>query len=154
MFFFKRTGEDLQMTVSVTPRVLSALQELEDKSRQTTVQDFGTLCCLVRTPALMSYDVGLEGRTCSCWRWQVTSIPCSHALAVLRDRELQRETYCNTYFNSENFRLTYSEVSFPITDANQSVESVTKIVVKSSKQRRQVNRPRERRIRVKVKASD
>lgn len=59
VFFFKCKGEDLHMTVSVTSRVLSALQEFEDKSCQMTVQDFCALCCLVRTLALMSYDVGL-----------------------------------------------------------------------------------------------
>lgn len=81
-YFFKRNGEGLQMTGSVMPWVLSVLQELNDKSCQMMVQDFGLFRCLVHTPVLVPYDVDLEGRTCSCWRWQITGIPCSHTLAV------------------------------------------------------------------------
>lgn len=49
------------------------------------------------------------------------------------------------YCNSENLRLTYSEVFFPIADANQDIESVTKIVVKPPKQRRQVGHPKKKK---------
>lgn len=49
------------------------------------------------------------------------------------------------YCNSENLRLTYSEVFFPIADANQDIEFVTKIVVKPPKQRRQVGHPKKKK---------
>lgn len=59
VFFFSSARAKIFKWLSVTSRVLSALQEFEDKSCQMTVQDFCALCCLVRTLALMSYDVGL-----------------------------------------------------------------------------------------------
>lgn len=62
---FKRNPEGGQMTASIMPRLLYMLQELEEKSRQVTIQDFGTVCCLFRTYALTSYDIDLNARTCS-----------------------------------------------------------------------------------------
>lgn len=48
------------MTAPVTRRTLPILQELEEKSRQTTSLKFFPLCSLVNTTALTSYNVDLE----------------------------------------------------------------------------------------------
>lgn len=47
--------------------------------------------CLINTLTLISYDVDLEARVCSCLRWQVIGIPDAHALVVLRKKRLPRK---------------------------------------------------------------
>lgn len=77
------------------------------------IQDFGHVHFLVhnrtRRPTRLTSRPGLvvndNGKSC---------IPCSHAMMVLRDEELQREEYCDNYFLSDNFRITYGELFFPI----------------------------------------
>lgn len=94
------------MTAPVTPRMLSFLEEMDAKTQQMTCEDFGPLQNLVNTPALTSYDVDLEARTCSCQLWQVTGIPCLHTLTMLREKKPSKEDYCDECFLSENSRLT------------------------------------------------
>lgn len=72
-----------------------------------TSQDLGPFRNLVNNPVLMSYNVDLELRTCSCHSWQGTRIPCAHALTALREKKLLREEVCKEYFLTENFMSMY-----------------------------------------------
>lgn len=70
------------------------------------IQNFGLVYCLVHPPALVPMTLISRPVPVVRW-WQVTGIPCSYALTVLRDKELQREKYCDNYFPSVNFSLIW-----------------------------------------------
>lgn len=66
----------------------SNLTTIRGEVRQMTNQDFAFLRSLINTLALTSYDIDVEGQTCSC-RWgEVIRFPCSHVLMVLREQKL------------------------------------------------------------------
>ena len=40
----------------------------------------------------VTYIVEMNMRACSCRRWQLTGIPCSHVLACAREERIKAET--------------------------------------------------------------
>ena len=66
------------------------------------------------------FVVNLQDMTCSCRKWQVSGIPCKHALAFitsLSDSPLQN--YVDLYYSVEKFRLAYSQPIPAMPDKSQ-----------------------------------
>ena len=49
--------------------------------------------------------VDLQNHNCSCREWQVTGMPCRHALAwILSNRGIKIEDYVHEYYSVDKFR--------------------------------------------------
>ncbi|XP_075088205.1 uncharacterized protein LOC142170246 [Nicotiana tabacum] len=62
------------------------------------------------------FIVCLRERTCSCRRFQLDQIPCPHACAVLRSKNLEGEDYCSMYYNNEYMLKAYDIPIYPLPD--------------------------------------
>ena len=62
------------------------------------------------------YIVNLEEHTCDCRRWQVSGIPCAHALAILLHLRKDPFSYVARYFQSRLYQQTYACPIYPISD--------------------------------------
>ncbi|XP_060182101.1 uncharacterized protein LOC132611737 [Lycium barbarum] len=60
------------------------------------------------TDGAKRFRVCLQTRTCSCGRFQLDEIPCTHAMAVIVHRHQHEEDYTSTYYNNKNFRDAYA----------------------------------------------
>jgi hypothetical protein len=60
-----------------------------------------------------NYVVHLDTKTCTCWRWQITGIPCAHALAVSLKHGEDPQTYACSFFRLYVYRATYANPVFP-----------------------------------------
>ncbi|KAM7481862.1 hypothetical protein LguiB_006445 [Lonicera macranthoides] len=77
--------------------------------------------------------VHIEHCHCSCKVWQITGLPCCHAIAVIGCINRDPYDYCARYFTTDSYRLTYSESIHPIpnedrpgpTDVSQVAVTVT-----------------------------
>ncbi|KAM1110956.1 hypothetical protein ACFX13_010361 [Malus domestica] len=58
--------------------------------------------------------VDVDRWDCSCRGWQITGLPCCHAIAVIRCLGRSPNDYCSRYFTTESYRLTYSEPILPV----------------------------------------
>jgi len=57
------------------------------------------------------FIVNLQERTCSCRQWQVSGIPCKHALAFITSlSDAPIENYVDLYYSVEKFKVTYSQL--------------------------------------------
>lgn len=65
--------------------------------------------------------VDLDNCACSCKGWQLTGLPCCHAIAIMGCLDRDPYDYCARYFTTENYRLTYSESVHPITNVDRPV---------------------------------
>ncbi|KAM6554096.1 hypothetical protein CsatB_014858 [Cannabis sativa] len=61
-----------------------------------------------------SWEVDLEKRTCTCNRFQIDEMPCGHAVAVMREMNMDPYTYCSDYYTKKNWLATYSGTVYPI----------------------------------------
>lgn len=56
----------------------------------------------------------MEDRTCACRRWQISGIPCPHAIACILDRGHDIQAYLSDWFLVETYMRTYENVIHPI----------------------------------------
>ncbi|RYR65815.1 hypothetical protein Ahy_A03g011737 [Arachis hypogaea] len=52
--------------------------------------------------------------TCTCNMWQLTGIPCVHALAAIQKRCDRPESYVHPWLKMDAFRATYEHVIKPV----------------------------------------
>ncbi|CAN6277822.1 unnamed protein product [Urochloa humidicola] len=60
--------------------------------------------------------VNINAWECTCRKWQLSGIPCSHAIAVFDRTERCPLDYCAKCFTTEYYRLTYAVSINPIPD--------------------------------------
>ena len=91
--------------------------------------------------------VDLDRWECSCKAWQLTGIPCCHAIAVIVGINRSVYDYCSRFFTTEVYRLTYSEVVHPIQyiDVPASQDSQLVVTVTPPPTRRPPGRPATKR---------
>ncbi|XP_057469927.1 uncharacterized protein LOC130758927 isoform X1 [Actinidia eriantha] len=74
--------------------------------------------------------VDLDHWDCSCKGWQLTGLPCCHAIAVMNCLDRSPYEYCSRYFTTDSYRLTYSESINPVPAVDSPVrKESTKSVV-------------------------
>ncbi|XVF50742.1 hypothetical protein PTKIN_Ptkin04bG0127600 [Pterospermum kingtungense] len=61
------------------------------------------------------FIVNVNGRRCACRRWDLTGIPCAHAITVILYRKEKVEQYVAPCYKKEVFDDSYNCVLFPLT---------------------------------------
>ena len=67
------------------------------------------------------YQIDTANMTCSCRKWQITGLPCDHALYFifkLRGEGAEIENFVDDYFTVAKFSATYAENVPPMADEN------------------------------------
>ncbi|XP_010553815.2 PREDICTED: uncharacterized protein LOC104823792 [Tarenaya hassleriana] len=62
----------------------------------------------------ISYTVDLGGKTCACRRWNLTGLPCEHALCVLNARKDDITRYSPEFFLTSKWKQTYEKNLLPV----------------------------------------
>ncbi|XP_031477199.1 uncharacterized protein LOC116248507 [Nymphaea colorata] len=97
--------------------------------------------------------VDLEKSDCTCLNWKVMGLPCRHLIASLNCIGRDAYDYCERYFLSDYYKLTYTESINPVLDVDSisSVSNAETVVdsypnVELPKIHRQRGRPKKRRV--------
>jgi hypothetical protein len=100
------------------------IKELNEKSRELNLEVLECGPHVAKITALRGsgfrFVVNLEDRTCSCREWQVSGLPCKHALAfiiALADGKI--EMHVDSYYSIEKFRAAYAQLILAMTDKTQ-----------------------------------
>ncbi|XXG46450.1 hypothetical protein AAC387_Pa02g1296 [Persea americana] len=89
--------------------------------------------------------VHLGCHSCTCRRWELLEISCSHAVAALKMRGLDPYDKCERWFTSDMYRRIYNFVIHGTRDMNQwDVRIGSHVLPPHGK--RQVGRPKKNRI--------
>lgn len=64
------------------------------------------------------FVVNKTKRTCSCRRWQLTGIPCSHAISCIYYNRDKPENYLHECYKVNTYLATYKHTLFPTHDKN------------------------------------
>lgn len=79
--------------------------------------------CIVQISRGDAYEAKLRGdqvlvdlgqRTCTCYHWDLTGIPCVHAYACLMDRRANPENYVHVAYSRETYLKAYEPVIKPM----------------------------------------
>ena len=83
---------------------------------------------MVRVAALNEYQVqsaefvdvvNLDSRSCSCRKWDVIGIPCCHAIAAMKARNMNPYDYCEQWYLTITYQKTYNAIIHAIHDRKQ-----------------------------------
>ncbi|XP_010424109.1 PREDICTED: uncharacterized protein LOC104709150 [Camelina sativa] len=62
----------------------------------------------------IGYTLNLNNRECACRKWDLTGIPCRHAVCAIRELNLEVEDYISNYYLSEKWKGTYRRGLRPV----------------------------------------
>ena len=61
-----------------------------------------------------SYAVDLNRRTCACKAWNISRIPCCHAICAILDKKEDPEDYIHEWYHKDKYIETYKHTLNPI----------------------------------------
>ena len=101
-----------------------------------------------------TYMVNIHERTCSCKRFDIDEVPCTHALAVIAKRRLKCYDYCSKYYKTETMRATYQQTVHPLPNQSEwQLPENLDIIVLPPQSKKPPGRPRKKRVRSHGEAS-
>ncbi|GAB4859008.1 hypothetical protein Ancab_040384 [Ancistrocladus abbreviatus] len=66
--------------------------------------------------------VDIDNWDCSCREWQLSGLPCCHAIAVIQCTGRNPYDYCSRYFTVDCYRSTYAESIHPVPSVGKTVQ--------------------------------
>lgn len=57
----------------------------------------------------VGYSVNMRLKTCACRRWDMSGIPCRHALGVITEKKLNRKDYIFNWYLNFRQQRSYSD---------------------------------------------
>ncbi|KAI3975614.1 hypothetical protein MKX01_017527, partial [Papaver californicum] len=148
IFFDREQVGKKMVDGGVVPRVTTIIQKHLYFSHEFTKQaSTEFVWAVLDTKKDISWVVDLLEHTCSCNGWQVSGIPCVHAIcASLYFRTRNFDQYVHPYMKVDNYRALYVPSIRPIPDIALWDKSITQIV-NPPKVCRPTGRPRSQRRR-------
>ncbi|KAK2663651.1 hypothetical protein Ddye_002225 [Dipteronia dyeriana] len=111
----KRLEEGRRWASNIPHLVNKKLSEIQDDSRFVSV-----LCASDKefevNDGVTFYMVNLDSKRCDCRLWELSGIPCKHALAVLTSIRQQAENFIHMYLLKDAYIRTYNNIIHPIPD--------------------------------------
>ena len=100
----------------LTGKILkSVVKEMNDKSRNLNYKlhkshpFIGEVSGVDKDLKVWRHIVDLKAHECSCRKWQMRGIPCSHAISYIGSRrELDLEDFVSPYYSVQMFKAAYA----------------------------------------------
>lgn len=144
---YSRRAESIEWLSRLTPSMEEKLDKENLKVRTLQVLILGGSRFEVRGDTVEAVDV--DNWDCTCKYWQLTGLPCCHAIAVIGCLGRDPHDYCSRYFTTESYRITYSDSVNPISNVDgpwQTGTSQLAVTVTPPPTRRPPGRPATKRV--------
>jgi hypothetical protein len=70
-----------------------------------------------------SYVVDLMHRSCGSRQWDMTGIPCPHAISAILYHSSKPEQYLHQYYSVQNYKMAYDPMIYPVPSEDQWVRT-------------------------------
>jgi hypothetical protein len=60
------------------------------------------------------YAVNLDTRTCGCRKWDVSGIPCNHAISAIYKSKQHPEDFVHDFFKKPMYLAAYNPAIYPM----------------------------------------
>jgi len=144
----------------LTPRTTLILEENKEDAAQCTVKWNGGNKYQVSGQSREQYVVDVDKKDCSCRRWELTGIPCKHAVAVIWDMALNGqdvglpESWVNSCYWLETWKEVYSYTIGPTNGVNMWPNSQCPTTLTPPLHRNPIGRPKKKRRKDQVELQD
>ncbi|KAK4405418.1 hypothetical protein Sango_0548300 [Sesamum angolense] len=118
---YRRRLESSQWVTRLTPFMEDKLQHEISKARSLQVLLSHGSTFEVRGESVDIVDI--DHWDCSCKGWQLSGLPCCHAIAVLECLGRSLYDYCSRFFMTDSYRATYTESINPMPNVEKPERS-------------------------------
>jgi hypothetical protein len=99
----------------ICPKIKKKLDKLTEWSKKCPVSNAGGGVFHVTSSEYEGgYCVDLKAKTCDCKRWQISGIPCHHAIACCREDRIDPERLVHTCYSIDTHKKAYSYTLVPL----------------------------------------
>lgn len=71
------------------------------------------------------HSVNLHNKTCGCRKWDLTGVPCKHAISVIYKAKQYPEDFVSDFFKKPMYALAYKEMIYPVPGQHDWVKTDT-----------------------------
>jgi hypothetical protein len=135
----------------LTPKATKIFEGIKNEAKLYTVIWSGSSKYQVSGPAQSQFVVDVEQKTCTCRRWELTAMPCKHAVAVNYNMALNGmdvdipETWVSKVYWLDTWKEVYGHTIDPINGVDMWTPSSCPTTLIPPKHRTQVGRPKTKR---------
>ncbi|TYK01458.1 MuDRA-like transposase [Cucumis melo var. makuwa] len=116
-WFWECREEDIKVTSKLTKWAKLVIQKKQEGALTMKVNPID--CYQFHVKDLDKEEVvNLQTKECTCKEFQAEQLPCSHAIAAARDRNINVYSLCANYYTNECLLAAYAEAVYPV--ENQS----------------------------------
>ncbi|KAM6584021.1 hypothetical protein CsatB_011023 [Cannabis sativa] len=95
----------------ISPKAMEIIAKNQEWARFCRIKWSGELHFQVGvTHTNEQYVVDLNAKTCACRKWELTGIPCEHALACILKVNLNPISFVDAYYSKQAYEKTYAEI--------------------------------------------
>ncbi|XP_020080199.1 uncharacterized protein LOC109703884 [Ananas comosus] len=98
---------------SICPKIIKKFEKLKEQSAVCWPQPAGSGKFQVGS-SHGQFVVDLIQKTCSCRRWDLTGLPCPHAISAMLHENLRPEDYVHDCYSIETYKKCYAHLIKPI----------------------------------------
>ena len=117
-FYQIRCKKGLNMKTKVTPYVDKIINTKAETSRRLQCWQVGKEEFQVLSLEYTNV-VHLNLRSCTCCKWDLLGIPCSHGLCAIKLKRYNPYNFCEHWFSNDCDRATYNDVIHAMRDKKQ-----------------------------------
>ena len=107
-----------RLTGELCPKIVAKLENNKKYSNACIATHAGELAYEIRCMYGEQFVVNLRKRTCSCRRWDLNGIPCSHAISAINRLGEKPESFVDQCYSREAYLKAYEPVIFPLNGPN------------------------------------
>ena len=150
--FYQRRTLAVKLNSKVLPHIIKALNAksrgLVGYSIHKGLGHMAKISGVYRDLTPWRHTINLETRTCTCKRWQLTGLPCNHAISLICSyRGLELEDYVDRCYFVSKFKSAYEGWMEPIPDKSMWPQVQLEFKLWPPVLKRAAGRPRSRRIK-------
>jgi hypothetical protein len=109
----KREGIE-KLTRKLCPRITAKLEEIGLVAVDCIAAYVGESMFEVTCPDNRQFVVDLHRRRCGCRQWEITGIPCPHAVVAILYDCRDPEDYVDKYFTIKVYNKAYAPIIYPM----------------------------------------
>jgi hypothetical protein len=101
--------EALKWAGRICPKIKKKLDKFIEWSNECRVSPAGNYLYSVSTHEMeQKYNVDMKTKTCDCKRWQLTGIPCHHAIACCKKDRINPENLVHSCYTVDTYLKAYA----------------------------------------------
>ncbi|XP_061999565.1 uncharacterized protein LOC133716951 [Rosa rugosa] len=101
---------------------------LESSSMRFEIQGRGVGC---QSGALAQHSVQLDNHSCTCRRWDLSGLPCGHAIAAIYSKGQSPDEFVHDNYTQEKYMKAYDPVINPLLECEEEPPAGTEKLPRS-----------------------